>query len=82
MRPDGGGVCCVNGVMRRYLLEKLRVTSYELREGVLTINDLENADEIFLTNAIKGIRWVKRFRGNTYGNTITSLLAATIGDSN
>jgi branched-chain amino acid aminotransferase len=62
---------CVNGVMRRYLLEKLRTASYDVREGVVTRNDLESFDEVFLTNAIYGIKWVKQFRNKRYGNSET-----------
>jgi branched-chain amino acid aminotransferase len=62
---------CVNGVMRRYLSEKLRAMGYELREEKLTVENIETADEVFLTNAIKGIRWVKQFRDKTYGNSQT-----------
>jgi branched-chain amino acid aminotransferase len=71
---------CVNGVMRRHLLERVNVEDrgFKIGESMITIDNLLHADEVFLTNAIKGIRWVKRFRENTYGNTITSLLAETI----
>jgi branched-chain amino acid aminotransferase len=62
---------CVNGVMRRYLIEKLRGMSYELREEILTINDLGKADEVFLTNAINGIRWVRQFRNKMFTNVKT-----------
>jgi branched-chain amino acid aminotransferase len=62
---------CVNGVMRKYLIEKLRGMSYDLREGVLTINDLGNANEVFLTNAINGIRWVRQFRDKMFTNVKT-----------
>ena len=63
---------CVSGVMRRYLIEKLGASpNFELREGVVTKNDLETFDEVFLTNAINGIRWVKSFRNKTYVNTQT-----------
>jgi branched-chain amino acid aminotransferase len=62
---------CVNGVMRKYLIEKLRGMSYELREGALTINDLGNANEVFLTNAISGIRWVRQFRDKMFTNLKT-----------
>ena len=63
---------CVNGVVRRHLIEKLRVSrNFELREGVVTKNDLETFDEVFLTNAMYGIRWVKSFRKKVYDNTQT-----------
>ena len=62
---------CISGVMRRYLIEKLRSTDFELREEVLTIKNLEEADEVFLTNAVKGIRWVKQYRDKFYSNINT-----------
>jgi len=62
---------CVNGVMRRYLVEKLKNSDLEIREGVVTKNDLETFDEVFLTNAMYGMRWVKQFRDKKYGNVQT-----------
>lgn len=67
------GEGCVNGVMRRHLIEQLRSASggFELREGVVTKNDIGTFNEIFLTNAMYGLRWVKQFRDKTYVNTQT-----------
>jgi branched-chain amino acid aminotransferase len=62
---------CIGGVMRRYLIEKLRATRFEIREGIVTKNDLETFDEFFLTNALCGIRWVKLFRDKDYSNIQT-----------
>lgn len=59
---------CVAGVMRKYLLERLQGIRLKVQERVCEINDLENADEIFLTNAIQGIRWIKQFRNKKYTN--------------
>jgi aminodeoxychorismate lyase len=50
----------VSGVMRKYLLSQLREKGYEVREGVVSAADLANASEVFLTNAIYGMRWVKQ----------------------
>ena len=61
----------INGVMRRHLLESLGSSDFKIQQSGLTIEDLEMADEIFLTNAIRGIRWVSNFRNNTYGNELT-----------
>jgi len=58
-----GGIC---GVMRKHLLKM--DLPFPVIEKPLTIEDLENADEIFLTNAITGIRWVGMFRDSSYGN--------------
>ena len=62
---------CINGVMRRYLLHSFKQSSYNFSETAITINDLENADEVFLTNAVRGIRWVKNFRQKEFGNNQT-----------
>ncbi len=62
---------CVNGVMRRYLLGKMREVGFEIRETSVSAADAEKADEVFLTNAINGIRWVKQFRDKIYCNQKT-----------
>jgi len=71
---------CVDGVMRRYLLERMKQKDigFKVKESIITINNLLLAEEVFLTNAIKGIRWVKQFRDRIYGNSISSLLAGII----
>lgn len=62
---------CVNGVMRQYLLKKLQAADYPVQEATLSVNDILVADEVFLTNAIHGIRWVRQFRDMSYGNVKT-----------
>lgn len=64
---------CVNGVVRRYLLEKIRAAPgpFELREGVVTKNDMDTFQEIFLTNSMYGIRSVKQYRDKIYSNKNT-----------
>ncbi|PSL50131.1 branched-chain amino acid aminotransferase [Chitinophaga niastensis] len=64
-----GGVC---GVMRKHLLKT--ELPFKVEEKPITIEDLENADEIFLTNAIYGIRWVGLFRDSSYGNATAAIL--------
>ena len=62
---------CVAGVMRRWLLEKFNDVKHPVIEKNISENDLLNADEIFLTNAISYLRWVAGFRGKNYSNKIT-----------
>ena len=62
---------CVSGVMRKYLIDKLSKSDFEMREGVVTKNDLETFDEVFLTNAMYGMRWVRQFRDKKYGKAQT-----------
>ncbi|HPG11096.1 MAG TPA: aminotransferase class IV [Chitinophagaceae bacterium] len=61
---------CVGGVMRRYLVEKMRDQEIDVKETRVTVSDVENADEIFLANAVRGIRWVGRMGEKEYQNKI------------
>lgn len=62
---------CVNGVMRRYLLENLKNSGMAVKEQAIAIADLMKADEVFFTNAVRGIRWVKQLGNKTYTNPKT-----------
>lgn len=57
---------CINGVMRRHLLQNFKENGYSVTEKEITINDTMDADELFLTNSINGIRWVKKSAGKEY----------------
>src|SRR6185312_507582 len=59
---------CVAGTMRRWMLEKFSLENYVVSEKALSVNDVMDADELFLTNAIHPVRWVKDFRGKIYWN--------------
>jgi branched-chain amino acid aminotransferase len=56
----------VAGVMRRYLLEKGKEAGFDISEKTLLPEDLGNADELFTTNMIKGLRWVGSCGSKTY----------------
>ena len=64
----------VGGVMRKYMLSQLREKGYEVKEGIVTLEDLANASEVFLTNAIYGIRWVKQCGNNAYDYQLVPVL--------
>ncbi len=61
---------CIAGVMRRWLMTNLSGYGYEVQERPVAPEDLILADEAFLTNAIRGVRWVGNLAGTTYGNKI------------
>ena len=63
---------CVAGVMRSHLLQQLPTLGYEVEEKEADPDELTQADELFLTNAVNGVRWVSDFRGKKYGNTLSS----------
>jgi branched-chain amino acid aminotransferase len=62
---------CVAGVMRRWMLEKFDSEKYKVIEKKLSITDVLNADEFFLTNSIYNLRWVKSFKEKKYSNKIS-----------
>jgi len=63
---------CVAGVMRNYLLSQLPAHGYTVSEKEVFANELMDADEIFLTNAVSGLRWVGEFKGKKFGNDTSS----------
>lgn len=63
---------CIAGVMRRFLIEKLPEIGYPVHETSITPDQLTDADEIFLTNSIYGIRWVKNCGNLDYNSTETT----------
>lgn len=62
---------CINGVMRRHLLSEFRIAGLKTHEIAISVSDIKTANEVFLTNAINGIRWVRQFQGATYTNVKT-----------
>jgi branched-chain amino acid aminotransferase len=66
-----GGVA---GVMRRYLLTRLQQAGYTTLETACTEHELLLADEVFLTNALYGIRWVQQFREKMYARQLITEL--------
>jgi branched-chain amino acid aminotransferase len=66
-----GGVA---GVMRRYLLESLSRAGFVVSERAIYPDDLKNADEVFLTNALKGINWVSSFQDSSYTHGLTAMI--------
>jgi branched-chain amino acid aminotransferase len=57
---------CVSGIMRRFVIEHCKKYGIVVHQDIITESDLLAADEVFLTNAIQGIRWVKLFKEKAY----------------
>jgi len=62
---------CVAGVMRRFLLSVLPDAGFPVHERPVTAGELLDADEVFLSNAIRGIRWVQSFRTSRYARDLS-----------
>lgn len=57
---------CLNGVMRKRILQIASSVGLNSKESTISVDDLLEADEVFLTNSISGIRWVGAFRKKRY----------------
>lgn len=71
---------CVDGVMRRQVIrlaEENRVMIYEVP---IPQSVLINSDELFLTNTIKGIQWVRTYKGKHYTNTTVRLFVKMLNE--
>jgi branched-chain amino acid aminotransferase len=59
---------CVSGVMRRFLLEQLKENGNRIHQAEVSEEELRDADEVFLTNSIYDIRWVRQYREKVYSS--------------
>lgn len=59
---------CVAGTMRRAVLDLAKKEGIEIIEAKIDPKILEEADEVFLTNAIRGVQWVMGYRNKRYFN--------------
>ncbi len=58
---------CLNGIMRKQiLLIAKKIDNLEVFEEVISPFDLQKADELFVTNVIKGIQPITHYRKKTY----------------
>lgn len=57
---------CIGGVMRLVVLAMAQDLKITVEETNLTLDMVREADEIFYTNAVQGIRWVEIFEDNNY----------------
>jgi branched-chain amino acid aminotransferase len=62
---------CVAGVMRNFLIDKIRSLGFTVHESAVTKEDILNADELFLSNSIYNVRWVAWLENKKYTNNIT-----------
>jgi len=65
------GEGCIAGVMRKNLLQQFSKDKLPFVEGEITIENLEDADEVFLSNSIHNIRWVQSVGDKKYDNKYT-----------
>ena len=72
---------CLNGVMRKQILALARkIENLEVVEGVISPFDLQKADELFITNVIKGIQSINKYRKKEFKNDFATLLIQKLNE--
>ena len=66
---------CLNGVIRKKLMEIIeKLEDYTILEQSISPFELQKADELFVTNVIKGIVPISRYRKKTFSNVFSRKL--------
>jgi branched-chain amino acid aminotransferase len=69
---------CVAGVMREFILYIAEKEKIKVHETPVDLEELFEADEAFLSNAIYGTRWIKQYKSKEYENTLAKKLSELI----
>jgi|WetSurSiteA1Bulk_404760.scaffolds.fasta_scaffold00121_13 branched-subunit amino acid aminotransferase/4-amino-4-deoxychorismate lyase len=72
---------CIPGVMRRVVTELAGAAGYRVNDqSRLTPAALDDAEEVFLTNAVDGIRWVGAFHERRYYKRMAKILTGLLNE--
>lgn len=71
---------CVNGVMRNKIIEIAQNNRMAVYELAMTQSVLLGADELFLTNAVTGIRWIVAYKQKRYFNDTSKKLIEKLNE--
>ena len=65
---------CVGGIMRMQVINLAITNGMLVYENPIQLQHLLSADEIIITNAIKGIRWIGQYKDKRYYNSLANKL--------
>ena len=72
---------CLNGVMRKQILSVAKtIENIEVLEEAISPFDLQKADELFVTNVIKGIQPITKYRKKIYSIDFSKLIVQKLND--
>lgn len=72
---------CLNGVMRRQVLALARKIEYlDVTEETISPFDLQKSDELFITNVIKGIQPITKYRKKEFSTNISTILVQKLNE--
>lgn len=73
---------CLNGVMRKQILQLAKkINGIEVIEEIISPFDLQKADELFITNVIKGIQPITKYRKKEFSVEISKALIVKLNES-
>ncbi|WP_035667755.1 aminotransferase class IV [Flavobacterium sp. 83] len=73
---------CLNGVMRKQILGLAKkIENLEVVEEIISPFDLQKADELFITNVIKGIQPITKYRKKEFKTKFAYELIEKLNDS-
>ena len=73
---------CLNGVMRKQILGLAKkIEGIEVAEEIISPFDLQKADELFVTNVIKGMQPITKYRKKEFSIEISKTLVEALNKS-
>ena len=70
---------CLNGIMRKKIINLAKsIESIEVVEASISPFDLQKADELFITNVIKGIQSITKYRKKKYRTDLAMELSVKL----
>ena len=73
---------CLNGVMRKQILElSKKINGIEVTEEIISPFDLQKADELFITNVIKGVQPITKYRKKEFSIEFSKILVAKLNET-
>lgn len=72
---------CLNGVMRKQIIHLAqKLENIEVIEAIISPFDLQKADELFITNVIKGVQPITNYRKKEYSTELASKLVQKLNE--
>lgn len=73
---------CVNGVLRKQILKLAKaIDGLEVVEEVVSPFELQKAEELFITNVIKGIQPITKYRKKTFKTDLSQKLISKLNEN-
>lgn len=64
---------CISGIMRKQVIEiAKKISTIEIVEEIISPFELQKADELFITNIIKGIQPITQYRKKSYNTKLSN----------